>query len=91
MKAYNPEGLKAPFVGARQLKALRFIAARCERNDPPTRAEIGRHMRISAPSAHLLMNKLADALLIVIEPRKHRGLSLSARGRKLVNKKPLNP
>jgi DNA-binding MarR family transcriptional regulator len=57
----NPLGQKAPFIGPRQLAALRYIA---RRKTTPSRFEIGRHLGISKVSAHLLVQKLIDARMV---------------------------
>ncbi len=51
----NPSGLKKPFLGPRQHKALRYYA---RRKTPPTCTELGKHLGITKVSAHLLVRKL---------------------------------
>ena len=73
----NPQGIKAPFLGARQLAALRYVA---KRKTSPTRSEIGRHLGISRVSAHLLVDKLIAAQLVYRTPGSWRNIYVTERG-----------
>lgn len=73
----NPSGLKRPFVGPRQLAALRYIASR---KTSPTREEIGRRLGITKVSAHLLVHKLAAAGLVGRVGLRHRSVWVTPAG-----------
>jgi Mn-dependent DtxR family transcriptional regulator len=61
----NKTGCKTPFLGERQCTALKLLAAAQKRNDTLTRAELGRLMGISRVSAHLLVDKLEAAGMVL--------------------------
>jgi DNA-binding MarR family transcriptional regulator len=75
--AFNPRGLKAPFIGPRQRAALRYLAGR---KTSPTRSEIGRHLGITKVSAHLLVDKLIDGQLVARIPGGWRNLYVTKTG-----------
>lgn len=77
MKAHNPDGKTAPFLGRRQQAALRYIAGR---KTSPTRSEIGRHLGITRESAHLLVGKLIAAQLVGRYPNGWRNLYVTELG-----------
>ncbi len=69
----NPAAHQQPYTGPRQLAALAAITKHWQAyGQAPTRAELGRSLGISAPSAHLLVKKLERAGLVVLAPRVHR-------------------
>lgn len=65
----------------RQQELLRYLVKRDAKNDPPTRSEMGRHLGISAVSAHLLLKALERRGYVRIYPGVQRGLHVTARGR----------
>ena len=66
---------------SRQQKLLLFLARHnLQGENPPTRAEMGRHLKITRESAHLLLQKLAGKGMVHIEPRCWRGVYLTGRG-----------
>lgn len=72
----NPSHTK--YTGPRQAQALHAIADHWRAfGEAPTRVELGRALGISAVSAHLLVVKLARDGLVLVEPRKHRGLEVA--------------
>lgn len=43
----------------------------------PTRSELGRELGITKVTAHLHLQRLAQARMVVIQPGRHRGASLT--------------
>lgn len=77
----NPRGRKHPFVGDRQLEALRCIDEHIRSfHEPPTRSELGRRLNVSAVSAHLLIDKLQAAGLVARARGRHRNVWVTAKG-----------
>ena len=73
----NPQGLKKPFLGSRQLATLRYLA---QRETAPSRSEIGRHLGITRVSAHLLVDKLIAAHMVTRVPGGWRNIYVTPLG-----------
>lgn len=58
------------------LAAIRRLT-RLHRDQPPTRAELGRELGITKVSAHLHVIALRDKGLLRVEARRHRGVRLA--------------
>jgi DNA-binding IclR family transcriptional regulator len=76
-RATNPAGLRFPFLGPRQIAALRIIA---RAKQPPTRSELGRRLGITRESAHLLVDKLIAQRLVSRTPATHRNIYATESG-----------
>ena len=70
--------IQTPYTGHRQQAALQAISAHWRAfGEAPTRVELGRALGITAVSAHMLVQKLARAGLVVVAPRMHRGVAVA--------------
>lgn len=71
--------------GPRQQQALRTIMEFMVRFDrPPTRDELGKKLKVSKVTAHLLVKKLERDQLVVLEQGTHRNIRLTYSGCKAV-------
>jgi DNA-binding MarR family transcriptional regulator len=62
----------------RQYDCLQAIAAHWRAyGEGPTRSELGRALGITKVSAHLLVNKLCNAGLVIRQRGSHRGVILA--------------